>query len=123
MFGMIDIGMCLENMVKRSGYIYTNWDQTGHGVYAIGSMGASLHHTEKLKNLSRLSFEFEEGDVIQVDYSLTEGVLTFTKNNRESVYEMSVPPAPAEDCYRPCVYLWKVGDSVELEDPSKRVSR
>ena len=123
MNGMIDIGMCLENIVKRSGYIYTNWEQTGHGVYGIGSVGQSFNHSDKLKNLGKLSFEFEAGDQIQVDYNVVDGLLTFTKNNRESVYEMAVPPAPPDDCYRPCVYLWKVGDSVELADPSKRISK
>lgn len=121
--GMIDVGMCLGSLVKRNGYIYTDWAQTGHGVYAIGSLGATYHHVQPLQNLSRQSFEFDVGDQIQVDYNLVDGLLTFTKNNREGVYRMEVPPSPPDDCYRPCVFLWKVGDSVELVDPSKRISK
>lgn len=118
--GMIDLGICLESVVKGVGYIYNSWEKTGHGVYAIGSMGASHHHTDKLKNLSRLSFEFTVGDQIQVDYNLVDGILSFSKNNRENLYQMNIPAAPANDNYRPCVFLWKVGDSVEIIDLGKR---
>lgn len=91
-------------------------------MYAIRNSGYSLHHTDRLRNnAGKMCFEFDVGDEISVDYNVVENLLSFTKNKVESLYEMNVHIAPPDDCYRPYVALWKIGDSISLVEPDKRL--
>jgi hypothetical protein len=47
----------------------------------VNSMGYSYHNDEKLINNVNESFEFKEGDQIQIDYDIINNALTFIKNN------------------------------------------
>lgn len=92
-----------------------------HGNYMIDSSGHSYHSQDITLNDKLRSFDFKVGDQIQVDFDLINYILSFKKNNGEETFEMQIPPAPVGENYRPCVYLWKAGDAIEIIQPPKRV--
>lgn len=116
MHGTIDIGICLENRIKKSGFRSTDREHTGHGNYSIQSTGYVANSQDRIINTAGRCFEFGAGDIITVRYDVCYRNISFNKNNREALFDMEVPAAIVADNYRPCVYLWKIGDTVEIID-------
>jgi hypothetical protein len=84
--GLIDVGMCLESVIKKANFLIQDSTVDRQGYYTIGSTGSICNYSERKKMNSNLSFEFDTNDQIQVDYNLIEGVMTFHKNGGEAKF-------------------------------------
>jgi len=78
--GLIDIGMCLESVVKKANYLVQDSTVERQGYYTIGSTGSVCNYHERKKTNNTFSFDFDTNDQIQVDYNLIEGLMIFYKN-------------------------------------------
>jgi hypothetical protein len=78
--GLIDVGMCLESVVKKANFLVQDSTVERQGYYTIGSTGSVCNYHERKKAGNTLCFEFDTNDQIQVDYNLIEGLMTFHKN-------------------------------------------
>lgn len=65
-------------------YNYTNkglkWGGTGHGLYLISSSGYCYSHSHKEFNSVNKNFDFDEGDVIRVEYDSMDSKIRFISN-------------------------------------------
>lgn len=122
LFGLIDVGICQQSKVEKNSYTMSiQRESTGSGNFMLRSNGEIVNSGDKILNSIGKCFDFSVGDTISIRYDVCYGNIYFKKNKNEARIDMKVPPPPVGDFYWPCVYLNKVGDSVEIVD--KKVGR
>lgn len=95
-------------------------DLTKHGTYVINSDGNAISNHNEEVSLSKKAFEFQEGNIIDIDYDRLKGrghgTISFKKRFKEpeECFEMEVKLVPGKT-FRPCVFLWLPEDIVKLE--------
>lgn len=115
----VAVGICLESKTQEFDLTMYNWGSDCHGHYAISSAGCVYAHANQDANCEERGFRFRTGDVVRVTYEA--GELRFDKVDRDgadilATVKMAVLPPPKGAAYRACVYLWRVGEAVELLD-------
>jgi len=70
-----------------------NWQESGHGLYIIESTGYCFSHSNKQFNNKWRCFEFDEGDIILIEYDPIENKLSFMKSFLTK-FEMPIIPPP-----------------------------
>lgn len=109
--GGIWMGMCLEGRARKGKWMPGNWlEEVGHGHYLVSTKGRVVSHSDKKVNWSTTSLRVNVGETVLMDYDGKK--LKFMVG--EGSFELDVVPPPMGDVYKPCVYLWKTTDVVEL---------
>jgi hypothetical protein len=86
-----------------------DWTSEGRG-YCLMSTQGRIVTADKSVNWSTVGMRVGEGETVLIEYEA--GKLVFMKG--EESCEIEVEPPPENDWYRPCVYLWRTTDVVEL---------
>lgn len=117
---IIDIGICIEEIVIRNKFQFGSWTELGHGNFTISSEGRSYSSIDNTLHKLTHKLTFVANDIIKVEYNIVDNTLTFTKRSPESSVEKSthikIPKIPTDQNIRPCVYFIGEDSSVALVD-------
>lgn len=78
--GWIGIGICLKQAILKCNYKF-NYTQTYHGSYLISANGYSWSHSQPEFNSAFKSFIFSQGDIVFIQYSVSENSICFRSKN------------------------------------------
>jgi hypothetical protein len=104
--GEVWLGVALEREAEKEGYLLGSWGEES-GLGLVSTSGRVMAGDGRIR---QCQMRVKEGDTVLMGY---EGDRLIFVNGEES-YEIDIEPAPEYDCYRPCVYLYKPTDIVEI---------
>lgn len=77
------------------------------------SRGYVYTHDMRVNGYCYQAFPFTTGDVLKFQYDTYMGELQVTKNMLKKV-AFKIKKEDEGDCYRPCAYLWRSDEMIEI---------
>lgn len=107
-YGML-VGIGLDKPIQAHNFRDWHWpSKGGHGLYVLESDGLLFCHTLD-QNCDR-GFGFSAGDVLSFEFDSPSGFLQIGRGDHKIRVKFDAGPS-----YRACVYMYDVGDAVELQ--------